>query len=76
MTNIEKKILGFHWKKFTIFLGNIKSINYESIVNAMLENYHTLGCNMGKKVNFLYSYLDKIPKNLGDMNEKQGERFH
>lgn len=35
----------------------------------MVENYHTLSCNISIKKNFLYSYLDKLPKNLGDKEQ-------
>jgi len=58
------------------FLGNIKSENYETIVNSMLKNYHIWGCNMSIKTHFLYSNLDKFPENLGDVSEEQGKRFH
>ena len=31
---------------------------------------------MSIKVHFLHSHLDRFPHNLGDLSEKQGERFH
>lgn len=32
--------------------------------------------NMCIKVHFLYSHLDRFPKNLGAVSDEQGERFH
>jgi hypothetical protein len=31
---------------------------------------------MSLKVNFLHSYVDYFPENLGAYSEEQGERFH
>lgn len=76
MTTIEKNARNSFKEVINNFLGNAKSENSETIVNSMLESYHTLGCNMSIKVHFLYSHLDKFPKNLGDVSEEQGERFH
>ena len=42
----------------------------------MISSLKDLGCNMSIKVHYLHSYLDHILKNLGDLSEKQGERFH
>ena len=57
-------------------LGNYRAENYKEIVNNMLENFKILGINMSIKVHFLYSHLDRFPKNLGDVSNEQGERFH
>jgi len=76
MTTIEKNAWISFKEVINNFFGNIKSENYETIVNSMLENYRILGCNMSIKMHFLYSHLDKFPENLGDVSEEQGERFH
>ena len=31
---------------------------------------------MSIKVHYLHNHLDHFPKNLGDLSEEQGERFH
>lgn len=58
------------------FLGNVKSDDYKILVSNMLKNLKRLGCNMSLKLHFLHSHLDYFPKNLGDVSEEQGERFH
>ena len=35
-----------------------------------------MGANISIKLQFLYSYLDRFPENLGDLSEQQGERFY
>ncbi|CAK1541442.1 unnamed protein product [Leptosia nina] len=35
-----------------------------------------LGCLICLKVHFLHCHLDYFPGNLGDVSQKQGERFH
>ena len=42
----------------------------------MLACFQALGCLMSLKVHFLYAHLDYFPQNLGDMSEKNVERFH
>ena len=42
----------------------------------MIENFQALGARMSIKVHYLFSYLDNFSKNLGDVGEEQGERFH
>ncbi|KAL4113048.1 hypothetical protein QTP88_016749 [Uroleucon formosanum] len=76
MTTIEKNAWISFKEVINNFFGNIKSENYETIVNSMLENYRILGCSMSIKMHFLYSHLDKFPENLGDVSEEQSERFH
>lgn len=39
------------------FFGNIKSENYETIVNSMLENYRILGCNMSRGRIFMILHI-------------------
>ena len=57
-------------------LGNKKADNYMEIVNELLAFFELHGCNMSTKIRFLLSQLDKLPINLGDLSDKQGERFH
>ena len=57
------------------FLGNYRADNYKEIVNNMLRNFRILGINMSIKVHFLHSHQDRIPENLGDVSDAQGERF-
>ncbi|GBN71088.1 hypothetical protein AVEN_129436-1 [Araneus ventricosus] len=68
------------WESFklviTSFLGNKKDPNYKSIVEEMIKNFKILGCSMSLKVHFLDSHLYYFPKNLGEVSEEQGERFH
>jgi len=58
------------------FLGNHKHPDYVTIVENLLKNFQKLGCNMSLKVHFLHSHLDYFPRNLGEVSEEQGERFH
>ncbi|KAK4871977.1 hypothetical protein RN001_016101 [Aquatica leii] len=58
------------------FLRNYKAKNYIELVENMLSNFNILGCNMSIKVYYLYNHLDRFQKNLGDLSEEQGERFH
>ena len=68
------------WTAFVLiiknFLGNYKASNYVELVSNMLSSFKDLGCNMSIKVHYLHSHLDHFPKNLGDLSEEQGERFH
>lgn len=57
-------------------LGNRESPEYKSIVAKMVKDYERLGCLMNLKLHSLHSHLDKLPDNLGDFSEEQGERFH
>lgn len=68
------------WKSFVSvvkgFLGNHKEDNYQLLVENLLRNYRNLGCRMSLKIHFLHSHLDFFPKNLGEVSDEQGERFH
>jgi len=57
------------------FLGNIKDPLCIEIVRNMLDKFKLLGCKMSLKLNFLASYLDYFPPNLGAVSEEQDERF-
>lgn len=68
------------WKSFKDvsegFLGNNKSKKYKKLVSDLLKNYKIQGCRMSLKMHLLHSHLDFFPRNLGDMSDEQGERFH
>ena len=42
----------------------------------MVGKFRILGISMSIKVHFLNSHLNRFPENLGDVSDKQGERFH
>jgi len=58
------------------FLGNRKAVNYKGIVAKLLNTLQDMCGNMSIKLHFLYSHLDRFLKNLGDLSDEQGERFH
>ena len=68
------------WKAFCDvvknFLGNIKSPNFNELVESLLQAFHNWRCNMSVKVHFLHSHLSYFPENLGPFREEQGKRFH
>ena len=35
-----------------------------------------MGCRMSLKMHFLHSHLDFFSRNMGDVSEEHGERFH
>ena len=45
-------------------------------MDVMLRNFQALSSRMSIKLRYLFSHLDYFPKNLGDVSEEQGERFH
>ena len=58
------------------FLGNFRAPNYEELVDEMLKSYQELGARMSLKIHFFHSHLDFFPKNLGEVSDEHGERFH
>lgn len=68
------------WQSFKAvvhgFLGNVKSDDWEAIVQQLIVNYRSMGCRMSLKVHFLDSHLDFFPENLGAVSDEHGERFH
>ena len=64
------------WKAFVLvvknFLGNNNARNYAEQVNNMLTAFRNLGCNMGIKLHYLFSHMDRFPENLGSMSDEQG----
>ena len=58
------------------FLGKANAPNYKELVETLLTSLNQLGANMTIKLHYLHSHLACFPKNLGDVNDEQGERFH
>ena len=63
-------------KVCTDFLGCHHSENFRDVIGEMLNTYKTLGCKMSLKVHFLDSHLDFFHKNMSDVSNEHGERFH
>ena len=40
------------------FLGNVKAYNCRELVEDVLNDYQTVGCNMSLKIHFLHSHLE------------------
>ena len=65
-----------------IFLSNTrifrytKASNHQNLVVMMLQSFQALCERMSIKLYYLFSHLDYIPVNLGDVGEEQGERIH
>lgn len=59
-----------------MFLGYVKAVNYEPTVAKLRDKIKNLGCLMSHKLYFLHNYFAAFPGNIGDVSEKQGERFH
>ena len=63
-------------KVCTDFLGCHHSENFRDVIAEMLNTYKTLGCKMSLKVYFLDSHLDFFHKNMSNVSDEHGERFH
>ena len=42
----------------------------------MLQNFQALAARLSIKLHYLFSPLDYLPENLGDVSKEQGESFH
>uniref|UniRef100_A0A6A7G0F0 Uncharacterized protein n=1 Tax=Hirondellea gigas TaxID=1518452 RepID=A0A6A7G0F0_9CRUS len=60
----------------TNFLGSHRSLDYERVVEELLQNFQALGARMSIKMHFLSSHLDYFPENCDDVSEEQEEQFH
>ena len=78
--NFMNKVELEAWKAFVLVMNNFpgsnKARNYAEIINNMLTAFRNLGCNMGVKMHYLFSHMNRFPENLGSMSDEQGERFH
>lgn len=76
MTEIEKNA----WNEFVwvvkTFLGNVKRYDFSQHTEQLISHFRLFGCNMSIKLHYLHIHRDRFPKNLGDLSEEQGERFH
>ena len=57
-------------------LGFHRTDNYAELVTNLLHSYEVSGCKMSRKVHFLASHLHFFHKNLGNVSDEHGERFH
>ena len=57
-------------------LSNNWARNCGELVDKMLEAYKTMKCNMSLKIHFLHLHPDFFSKNLRDVSDEHGERFH
>lgn len=53
-------------------LGNHRVETYIQLLENMLSNFNTLGCN-SMRVDYLYNHLDWFPENVGDFGKEQGK---
>ena len=58
------------------FFGNRRTESYKNLVEKLLKSLQGIGVNMGMKVHFLLSYLDKFLDKYGDVSDELVERFH
>ena len=58
------------------FLGSHRADDYAKLVTNLLHSYEVLGCKMSLKGHFLASHLHFFHKNLGNVYDEHGERFH
>ena len=56
--------------------GNLKTANYQDVVQDLLTSYKAMECNMILKIHFLESHLHFFPENLDQVSDEHGERFH
>ncbi|KAF2352327.1 hypothetical protein FHG87_016916 [Trinorchestia longiramus] len=52
------------------FLGNHSSVQYQKVIEKLMENFRQLGARMSVKMHFLQSHLDYFPENSGDFSEE------
>ena len=61
------------WNFFAVvvkeFLGKTNAANSKELVQVMLTYFHALEGGMSLQIHYLFSHLDKLPENLGDVNE-------
>lgn len=72
------------WEAFGLvvdnILGSANSTCKEDLIDFLLTSYQRFNCNMSLKVHMFHRHLDLFcsenAKNMGDMTEESGERFH
>jgi len=45
-------------------------MNYQGIMQDLLNSYKAMGCNMSLKIHFLESHLNFFPENLGEVSDE------
>lgn len=70
MTTIERETRIVFERVMENFIGNHES---QEVVQNMLSD---LGCNTRIKIHFSHTNLDHFPKNLKQVIEEEGEKFH
>ncbi|GBM68238.1 hypothetical protein AVEN_268720-1 [Araneus ventricosus] len=58
------------------FLGKHKAENHRQIVNNLFKGLQNHGVQHVVEINFLHSYLEIFPENLGSVSDEHGELFH
>ena len=53
------------------FLGNRRVVNFEEVIQNMLDAYQHVGANMSIYVHFLHNHLDRFLANCGDVSDEQ-----
>jgi hypothetical protein len=59
-----------------VLKSNHKAANYQDDVQDLLTSYKPMGCNMSLKIHFWSHTWIFFPKNVGEVSDKHGERFH
>ena len=70
MTVAEKDFWCSYISVIREFLDNTKASNYRNLVNVMLRNFQPLGARMSIKLHYLFSRVNYVPENLGDVVEE------
>ena len=76
MNNLELRTWASFVDVVKNFLGHCRAENYKKLVEKLLKSLQDIGANMNIKIYFILSHLDTFPNNCGDVNDRQGERFH
>ena len=58
------------------FLDNWLAEKYMEFVEKLLKSLQNIGTNMGIKVQFLHSHLDKFLDNCGNVSDEPREQFY
>ena len=68
--------MNLFWASGLKFSTKVKAANVKDLVENRLSAYKNLGERTSLKMHFLHSHLDFFPKNLGDVSDEHGQRFH
>lgn len=59
-----------------VLSGNRDSLNFERLVNSMMESFKVLDVNMSLKIHILHFHLDILQAQRSTESEEHGERQH